>query len=579
MAADESGSDSSSGVCILRKYYTCGAPEAERVLRCERTGCAKFIHRSCSERLTEPFRDASLPLPVVCGKRCYNAKSKVRGNALATLMNAAGGVAGGSNTTTVVTERKKRSQWNSDGPNPSVNSLSVLLEWLRVPSNYARWKNGGDGIKFETKSGIASQILQQIRSHGIVTDRNANDVFAKIYLLEKSFTDAAEWLRDNGNTTLDRARVGIEVRKRCAYYYDLVESMGQDFGTTKTENASTSSTSTNNSSNSTTATDSTESGSLAVPSRKRPSTGGSETETDAKKQQLVVSDRELWSRVYSDLTNQAMDINTKIAARVAAAKKAVVDTQVLKVPIPTTTIAPALASAPHSFLKPMTTNTPIASKPATSASTTSSKSSTITGSTDLATLHASLVLASAAAAVSKSSVTPPIKAKPTAAVPMAATTSKPAEQNKSSNSSSSNATTTSTTTATTSPQEPSLSVKPTENGVKLLTTSASATVRTISSTSSTTSTSIPMTTSTSPPAPSTVETTAKATTPAMPLGFNASMLAVNNSMLQATAEKLQAEAKFATITANTALLRARKQLRDEGIPQDEIDAVLPLQRH
>jgi hypothetical protein len=567
MAAADEG-DASGGVCILRKYYTCAAPDSERVLRCERAGCAKFIHRSCSLRLTEPFRDDTLPVRVVCGKRCYNAKSKVRGNTLAALVSAAGGVAGGSGSgTTVVTERKKRSQWNSDGPSPGVNSLSVLLEWLRVPSNYARWKNGGDGTRFETKSGIASQILQQIRSRGIVTDRNANDVFAKIYLLEKSFADAAEWLRDNGNTTLDRARVDVEVRKRCAYYYDLVDSMGQDLGATKSEVASASNTSANGNA----ATDSAE-----VSSRKRPSTGGSEAEMDAKKQQLVVSERELRSRAHSDLTSQAMDINAKIAARIAAAKKAVGDMQGLKVPIPVTTIAPALANVPHSFLKPMTTNTPIASK----SPTTTSKSSTTTGATDLATLHASLVLASAAAAAASKSLTmPSIKAKP-----MSATTSKPVEQNRSSDSLSPTATTSMTTVALTgaSSQEPSPSSETSENGVKSPPTTTSATVGPTSSTSSSTSTLSPTTTSTSPSAPSAADAAAKTaatTTPAMPLGFNASMLAVNNSMLQATAEKLQAEAKFATITANTALLRARKQLRDEGIPQDEIDAVLPLQRH
>lgn len=216
------------GPCVLKKYYTCAAPDTEVVLRCEREGCIKHIHRSCSLRVTEPFRDHSEPFVVVCGKRCFNAITKGRLVGATNGIPAPASIKHDASATTWVpgsTERKKRSPWNSDGPSATVNSLSVLLGWLREPKNYARWVNGGDETKFETKAAIAMQILALIKAKGIETDRNRNDVFAKIYQLEKSFAEASEWVAAN-EQTLDEASLAAGARKRCAFYHDLVESMG-----------------------------------------------------------------------------------------------------------------------------------------------------------------------------------------------------------------------------------------------------------------------------------------------------------------------------------------------------------------
>lgn len=548
----------SGGVCILKKYYTCAAPEKERVLRCERDGCFKFIHRSCSLRLTEPFRDDALPVKVVCGKRCYNAKSKARSAAVSAATAAAAATNGA-----IPNERKKRSQWNSDGPTPNVNSLSVLLDWLREPKNYARWKNGGDDTKVETKSGIASQILQLIKDRGIVTDRNSNDVFAKIYLLEKSFADASEWLRESGKG-LDRARVATEVQKRCAHYYDLVASMGQDLEAAKNRS--------NTGANSAKMDSGAPNG-----SRKRGAATGSAVGADAKKQQLVVSARKLRSKANSDLTNRAISINAKIAARIAAAKKAVAEAKGFKAKAATTTtaatspapIAPVLMT--HSFLKPVSTNPLIAKKPATT---------TTDANAHLAALHASFLLATNNAAAPKTppskttTVTPPTTVTPTTPVDASlAAFNKSALQGTSSSASKTPPTNTNggaSSTVTPVSRTPTSMAK--DNDADTAGTPVTAALMTLLD--ATAAATPPTTTMTA----ATTGTSASASTNP-PMGFSTSLLQVNNSMLQATAEKLQAEAKIATVTANTALLRARKTLRDEGIPQEEIDAVLPLQRH
>ncbi|TYZ61519.1 hypothetical protein PybrP1_006843 [[Pythium] brassicae (nom. inval.)] len=219
----------SDGTCVLKKYYTCSAPEKERVVHCERDGCPKLIHRSCSLRVTEPFRDAAEPLRVVCGKRCFNAVTK---GARAAAAGTGTGAGASSTLKREVSasshagahERKKRSPWNSDGPSPTVSSLSVLLAWLREPKNYARWVHGGDQNKFETKAAIATQILTLIKAKGIDTDRNRNDVFAKIYQLEKSFAEASEWVAANQHQ-LEKPALDAGAKKRCMHYSDLYASM------------------------------------------------------------------------------------------------------------------------------------------------------------------------------------------------------------------------------------------------------------------------------------------------------------------------------------------------------------------
>jgi hypothetical protein len=70
----------------------------------------------------------------------------------------------------VATPRTTRSFWHNDGPidgPPSVNSLAILIEWLTVEGNFAKWK-GGDRHSGVTKAVLSNQIAQIIKSKGIV---------------------------------------------------------------------------------------------------------------------------------------------------------------------------------------------------------------------------------------------------------------------------------------------------------------------------------------------------------------------------------------------------------------------------
>lgn len=537
---DTSASNSSSdteGVCVLKKYSSCSAPVNERLLSCERAGCAKFVHRSCSLRVTEPFRPADEPVRVVCGKRCYNALQK---NPLDTVRPVSGDVRSskakknGGPGRAKSNERKKRMPWSCDGPTPEINSLAVLLEWLRVPKNYACWANGGDESQFQTKAALAGHILGLIKAKGVDTDRNPNDVFAKIYQLEKSFAEASGWLRANEKTT-EPSRLVAGAKKRCTHYYDLADSMGAQYSKNKDNSGHAASTITN---------------------RKRSARASDDTSdtVDVSKKQMVGSAaaRELRPRGNAESQNKEASsiIQGKAAARVPAANKTPE-----KAP---TSITPVLMN--HSFLK--ASNSTLAPKKSNADSVHAAH---------LAALNTSFLQANSLVATNTATPPPPkipTPAKtPTAIVPVSST---PADV--------------AVAAFNGSLRQPMGSGSMLRPKPAILGTTAARLAEMIAfkakqparSTKSTTPTNSTTSSSTSN-STSIVSAPGTSTTPP-PMGFSTSMLQVNNSMLQATAEKLQAEAKIATITANTALLRARKTLREEGVPQAEIDAVLPLAR-
>ncbi|GAB9463012.1 hypothetical protein Gpo141_00000488 [Globisporangium polare] len=550
-AATETNSSSTAatdneGVCVLKKYSSCSALDKERVLRCQRAGCAKFTHRSCSLRVTEPFRPADEPFRVVCGKRCYNALHKNRMDAIrpGLAKSAAGATKAMSNggetvvkaTRASPNERKKRSPWNCDGPTPEINSLAVLLEWLRVPKNYECWVKGGDETRFQTKASIAAHILGLIKASGVDTDRNPNDVFAKIYQLEKSFAEASGWLRANEKTT-DPARLVAGAKKRCTYYYDLVDSMGAQYFKGNNNNNG-----------------------VAVSTRKRAAAADSSSEEssntrDASKRQMVgvAAGRELRPR-NAELQNK--EASSGQAKTTSSRGTAAVNNDKTPENSPTPiSITPVLMN--HSFLK-ASSNTALAPRKTTAESVHAAH---------LAALNASFLLANSL--VTANTATPP----------------------KASTGSSTTSSSTAIVSVSSTPADASMAAfsgslrQPTSSSSTLrpkpaiLGTTAAGLADMIASKAKPKTTAPQFSTNGSSSNSTSIVSAPTASGEASPMGFSTSMLQVNNSMLQATAEKLQAEAKIATITANTALLRARKTLREEGVPQTEIDAVLPLARH
>ncbi|RLN98983.1 hypothetical protein BBJ28_00000967 [Nothophytophthora sp. Chile5] len=143
--------------------------------------------------------------------------------------------------------RKQRVLWDSDSATTGgKTSISVLLEWLSTPNNYARWRDG-KSQHGETREMLCSEIKAAMHRHGIRHRENAN-IRTQISELERSFEAARTWLeqgsydphtfehKSGGEPSLaggdiGRGPVEAHVLRLCRYYHVLNDIMGQTDGT------------------------------------------------------------------------------------------------------------------------------------------------------------------------------------------------------------------------------------------------------------------------------------------------------------------------------------------------------------
>lgn len=79
--------------------------------------------------------------------------------------------------------------------------MTILVEWLRNPVNYSRWK-GGDGHNGQTKESLCTEIRQLFIANGI-TNRDNRHVRNKIEWIHDKFKAANEWLKQTGQGVRD----------------------------------------------------------------------------------------------------------------------------------------------------------------------------------------------------------------------------------------------------------------------------------------------------------------------------------------------------------------------------------------
>lgn len=120
--------------------------------------------------------------------------------------SACGGTRGLVATTTKskrATRRRKYIGWHNDNAsNRSGTSETILLNWLTTPGNYARWQTSHKGQDAERGSGesradLCSEVNALLRSQGIGHRKNT-DIYNKIVGIEKSFLAAKRWLQETG---------------------------------------------------------------------------------------------------------------------------------------------------------------------------------------------------------------------------------------------------------------------------------------------------------------------------------------------------------------------------------------------
>lgn len=86
--------------------------------------------------------------------------------------------------------------WDLDGVGGRPSSLDVLLKWIAIPGNAARWQavvQHGECSRLE----LAAEICEFLRLYGI-TYRTPRGVDSKLYELERQFDEAEGWLKERG---------------------------------------------------------------------------------------------------------------------------------------------------------------------------------------------------------------------------------------------------------------------------------------------------------------------------------------------------------------------------------------------
>eukprot|EP00980_Cylindrotheca_fusiformis_P027096 scaffold18779_cov93-Cylindrotheca_fusiformis.AAC.2 len=193
--------------CCFRSCKVRGA----RHIPCRNPDCDKVVHLMCCQAYL--FRKHSLPaLPggnVACTKRCYAKAAKE--------------LAGGDDV-----EGARKGGWDSDRKgDEGRTSIRILLDWWMTEGNYARFcgKHNDGKKKKEFCESLAKTMTQETS-----TARDWKNVWNKISHVEKKWCDAHNFATSETGAGI-QARDGVAsfeeaVKKKCPYYYDLLEIMG-----------------------------------------------------------------------------------------------------------------------------------------------------------------------------------------------------------------------------------------------------------------------------------------------------------------------------------------------------------------
>jgi hypothetical protein len=123
----------------------------------------------------------------------------------------------------VATAAPRRIRWDTDGPNDTVSSMSILIGWLSDENNYARWK--GEDSNGATKTVLCTEISCAIAAAGVLIERTGKDVHMKINAVEQGFRSASDWLEHTGQGITCEKNIKEAVLNYCPYFYELQDVM------------------------------------------------------------------------------------------------------------------------------------------------------------------------------------------------------------------------------------------------------------------------------------------------------------------------------------------------------------------
>lgn len=126
--------------------------------------------------------------------------------------------------------------WTKDGkngPDDPTTSMSILLKWLTTEGNYNKYR-GGSGSLGKGKMYWCNILSQEIKQAGVRTIRTPKAIKNKISNIEDMFKEAHDWAHQTGAGVKedDPRQFNDYVKKKCPYYFDLLEVM-QDRATAR----------------------------------------------------------------------------------------------------------------------------------------------------------------------------------------------------------------------------------------------------------------------------------------------------------------------------------------------------------
>ncbi|KAI7869432.1 hypothetical protein BDF14DRAFT_1780953 [Spinellus fusiger] len=127
--------------------------------------------------------------------------------------------------------KKPYKSWLKDGVNGGPSSMDILVHWLSVKANYAKWR--GDDSERTPKKLLLEGIIDKMREAGIY-HRLAKDVASKISTLQSNYRSAREWSETEGeklrSAGAKEESLHEEILKRFPYW----DALREVFGSTRT---------------------------------------------------------------------------------------------------------------------------------------------------------------------------------------------------------------------------------------------------------------------------------------------------------------------------------------------------------
>lgn len=132
----------------------------------------------------------------------------------------------------LTTKRKRMTVWEGEHLSPETRvALGVLLEWVTVPGNYARWRTLKTA---KDKEPLCEEINLLLRTRGM-RDMTTTEIRVHIITFVKSFKAANSWLTETGLRDafeMEKTTGGYDVKShvvRLCQHYDALAPVLADF--------------------------------------------------------------------------------------------------------------------------------------------------------------------------------------------------------------------------------------------------------------------------------------------------------------------------------------------------------------